>query len=626
VRNVVRIALLVSCAAAGFACERTSLAPKAPARPDGGAPAGSAGAAGGSGASTGIAGSGGAAGTGGTPVADECRSHDVDIPSATLTGALTVRGAPASPDPNTRLLLRNGASDLVEIPFAGATYSVRLAPGTYDVFFSATGPTAIAPANRFGRLYGGIVIAPDDTTVLDVDVPETVLSGVITVNGAPLAPEDAVGLSLRNATGDLVPLATASNGPYAARVMPGTFDLYYTSAAAAGTTGAAPLNQLARIATGVVIPSAPATTLNVDVPAVTVSGGIAIGGVPAGPTNRGKVFLKGADGDVVRIAVANVASYSARVVPGTYDLIFTGTEDAYSVTNQNTRVRAGVVVAATGTTVLDVHVPSATVEGVLRIDGAEPEATDAAHLVLRDAAGDYAQIPWNMDGRYSVHVVPGTYDLFYAKDNTAQSSTPANQLARLRAGVVVGASGITVLDIDITSTLVMGALTINGVPAAAGNSGIVTLRNADGDRVVIANTARPTFATRVVPGTYDLYYTRTASPANTMTAAPANHAAKLRAGVVIAPGAMTVLDVDIPSASVSGAITVNGASAGAGDHGTLLLRSASGDFGTFAFTNAGSYTARLIPGAYDVYFSNAGSVGDTTPMNTFIRLRCFAVP
>ena len=87
-----------------------------------------------------------------------------------------------------------------------------------------------------------------------------------------------------------------------------------------------------------------------------------------------------------------------------------------------------------------------------------------------------------------------------------------------------------------------------------------------------------------------------------------------------------MLDVDIPSTTVSGMITVNGAAAGTGDYGTLLLHSAAGDFGTFAFTNAGTYTARVIPGTYDLYVSNAGSVGDTTPMNTFIRLRCFGVP
>jgi hypothetical protein len=628
VRNVVGIAILVASAGVGVACDKNSLALSAPGDRDGGTIGGAGGSGAGIGGAGGIdIGAGGDAGaaTGGTPIAEECRSHDVDIPSATLIGALSVNGAPASPDPNTRLLLRNGLSDLVEIPFTGPSYSVRLAPGSYDVFFSATGPTAIAPANRFGRLVSSVVVALNDTTVLDVDVPETIVSGTITINGAPLDPGDAVGLSLRNAAGDTVPLATASNGSYAARVMPGTFDLYYASNAAA-TGSAAPLNQLARLATGVVIPAAPTTTLDVDVPSVTVAGGIAIGGVPAGSTNRGKVYLRNADGDVVRIAVANVPSFATRVVPGSYDLYFTGTEDAYSVVNQNTRLRTGVVIAAGGTTALDVQVPSATVEGTLLIEGEPPLATDAAHLVLRNAAGDYAQIPWNMDGHYTVHVVPGRYDLYYAKDNTAQSETPANQLARLRQGVVVAPAGITVLDIDVRSTLVTGALTINGLPADAGNSGIVSLRNADGDRVTIASTARSTFATRVVPGTYDLYYTRTASPANTTTEAPANHVALLRTGVVVAPGALTTLDVDIPSKSVSGAISVNGASAGAGDFGTLLLQSAAGDFATFAFTNGASYTARLIPGTYDLYFSNAGSVGETTPMNTFIKLRCFAVP
>jgi hypothetical protein len=598
VRNAVRIAILVLSATA--ACDRNSLALKAP---------GDLG--------------GGTAGSG--VVGGECGSHDIDIPSATLTGALTINGAPASADPNTRLLLRNGASDLVAIPFTGASYSVRVAPGSYDVFFSATGPTAIAPANRFGHLRGNVVIGPGSTTVLDVDVPETIVSGVITVEGAPLPADDTIGLSLRNAAGDTVPLATASNGSYMARVIPGTFDLYYTSSAI-GADSPTPLNQLARIATDVVITAAPATTLNVDIPAATVTGGIAIGGVPAGPTNRGKIHLRNAAGDVVRIAFANTATYSARVVPGTYDLIFTGTEDAYSVANQNTRLRTDVVVSAGGPTTLEVQVPSARVEGMLHIDGEAPLATDMAHLMLRDGAGDYAPIPWNMDGRYTVNVVPGTYDLFYAKDNTVQSLTPANQLARLRSGVVVPPTGTTTLDIDITSALVTGAVRINGAPAAAGgNVGILSLRAADGDRVNIANVASPSYTARVVPGTYDLYYTRTGNLRNTMTEAPANHAALLQTGVVVAPGTMT-LDIDIPSKTVSGAISVNGATAGAGDFGTLLLRSAAGDFATFAFTNAGSYTARVVPGTYDLYFSNAGSVGDTTPMNTFSKLRCFAVP
>jgi hypothetical protein len=284
-----------------------------------------------------------------------------------------------------------------------------------------------------------------------------------------------------------------------------------------------------------------------------------------------------------------------------------------------------VVVAADGTTTIDVAVPGAVIEGTLSLDGAPPEATDSAHLVLRDATGDYAQIPWSMDGHYSVNVVPGTYDLFYSKDWTSPAPTPANQLAKLRDGVVVAPTGTTVLDIDIVSTLVTGAVTINGAPAAAANGGILVLRSPDGDKVTIASTSSASYATRVVPGTYDLYYTRTATPSNTMTEAPANHAARLKEGLVIVGRTPTTLDIDIPSASVAGGITVNGAVADAGDTGWLMLRSGDGDFATFASTNADSYMARLIPGTYDLYFSNAGSVGDSTPMNTLIKLRCFTV-
>ncbi|MES1207008.1 MAG: hypothetical protein ABUS79_13810 [Pseudomonadota bacterium] len=593
--GAVFIAMLAASAGASLACGRSAARPQPPGDP----------------------------GAGGN-VPDKCRSHDIDIPSATLAGAVTINGVSASPDPNARFLLRNGVNDLVEIPFAGASYSVRVAPGTYEVFFSATGPTALAPVNQLARLHTGVIIGPDDTTTLDVDVPAATIAGAITINGAALAPADAVTLSLRNAAGDTVTIASNSGGAYAARVVPGTFDLFLTSPVA-GPDSALPMNQLARISRDVVI-TAGTSTLDVDVPSVTVLGTVAIGGVPAGPSNRGWVYLRNAaDGDVVRIAVANSATYRARVVPGSYDLYFTGTTDAYSVTNQNARLRTGVVVASTGTTVLDVDVPSATLTGTLSLDGAAPVATDSAHLVLRNATGDYAQIPWDSDGTYSVNVVPGTYDLFYSKDNTVQAATPSNQLARLRAGVVVAAAGTTVVDIDVTSTTVMGMVKINGAPADAGNAGIVTLRSAEGDRAVIANTARSTFLARVVPGTYDLYYTRTATPANTATEAPANHAAKLQSGLVLAPGATTVFDIDIPSATVSGAITINGTSAGTGDHGALTLQSAAGDFAPFASTNGGVYTARLIPGMYHLFYSHAGRVGDTTPMNTLFKLHCFTV-
>jgi len=619
VKNVVRIAILVASAGAfTLACGKRPLSTD---RDAGG---------GGLGGSVSIGrGGAGAGGAGGTTVVDECRNHDVDIPSALLTGAVTINGAAADPDPKARFLLRNGANDLVEIPFTGASYAVRVAPGTYDLFFAATGPTVAAPANQLALLHAGVTVAPAGTTTLDIDVGATTVAGAITVNGGALADGDVVSLSLRNAAGDVVPLATASNGVYSARVLPGTFDLFYSSNAAAPGS-ATPRNQLARLATDVAVaPTGDATMqLDVDVPSAVVSGAITFSGVPASAATGGNLTLRTATGDVATITAANDSTYQARVVPGTYDLFFAGIDATFTVGNQNARLQTGVVVAPGGTTALDVDIPWASVEGTIRFNGATPTEDDTAHLTLRSAAGDGAAILWDADGTYRVRVLPGKYDLFYSQGLRTPEFAPANQLARLRADITVGAAGVTRLDVDVPSAIITGTLNINGEPGGsdAGNSGIVSLRAGEIDRANIANTARPTFSARVVPGTYDVYYTRTATPANTMTPAPANHAARLHAGIVVAPGAMTTFDIDIPSTTVSGRITVNGLPAGPGDHGTLMLRSADGDYASFGPTNAGSYTARLVPGTYDLYFSHAETAGDATPMNTLVRLRCFTVP
>jgi hypothetical protein len=289
------------------------------------------------------------------------------------------------------------------------------------------------------------------------------------------------------------------------------------------------------------------------------------------------------------------------------------------------RISVAASASPAGGTVLNIDVPSVPVQGAIRIDGAPPGDDDNVYLVLRNAAGDQAPIDWESGGAYSVRVVPGTYDLFYAQ-GLATAIAPANQLARLRAGVVVAATGGTRLDIEVVSTTVMGSLKINGAPADAGNSGVLQLRSASGDRVTIANTARPDFSARVVPGTYDLFYVRTATPHNTSTAAPANQAAKQKTGIVVSAGSPLALDIDIPSTTVAGAITINGAPAGDADVGTMFLQSGAGDIAAFPLTGAGPYTARLVPGTYELYFSRADSVVGATPMNTLVKLRCFTVP
>jgi len=177
----------------------------------------------------------------------------------------------------------------------------------------------------------------------------TTIAGTITINGAALAGDDTVSLSLRNAAGDSAPIAPASRGTYSARVIPGTFDLYL-SAGGADATGAAPRNQRAKLASGVVVSGARTVTnrLDVDVSSALVTGAITFNGVPASAATGGNLVLRNGT-DAFTLTAADSATYTARVVPGFYDLYFAGTDGVFTVANQNARLRKGVAVAAAGT-------------------------------------------------------------------------------------------------------------------------------------------------------------------------------------------------------------------------------------------------------------------------------------
>jgi len=140
--------------------------------------------------------------------------------------------------------------------------------------------------------------------------------------------------------------------------------------------------------------------------------------------------------------------------------------------NRLARLHEGVVVAAGAATVLDADVPATTVSGVITINGAALAAGDTVNLSLRNAAGDTVPIAASSTGSYSARVVPGSYDVTYtAGDAAPGTTTPANQLALIATGVVIGAAAPTRLDVNIPSATVAGSIAINGVAAGLRNSG-----------------------------------------------------------------------------------------------------------------------------------------------------------
>jgi hypothetical protein len=84
---------------------------------------------------------------------------------------------------------------------------------------------------------------------------------------------------------------------------------------------------------------------------VTITGALTLNGASvAGTTGMGSVQLSTPDGDSVALGSLSAGTYSALVVPGTYDIYYAGQGASAAAAPRNTKVllKSGVVVLPTG--------------------------------------------------------------------------------------------------------------------------------------------------------------------------------------------------------------------------------------------------------------------------------------
>jgi hypothetical protein len=539
------------------------------------------------------------------------------VTAAYITGGISVQGVVTST--GTGLLdLRNAAGDNALLGYTTfGSFAENVLPGTYDIYYrnNAAGPGL--PVNQSAKLRSGVVV-PAAGAGFDVEIPATAVSGTFTVNGT--APSfGANNLHLRNANGDDAVLGTvAMSGTYATVVVPGTYDLYYSNASA--LTGV-PVNQSAKLQSGIVVGSSP-VTLNIDVPATTISGTFTINGSSVPPANPGVLLLQNTTDLSAFVLASSVGTYSTRAIPGTYDLYYR----VYSAETgvflyQPTKLQSGIVVGASALT-LNVDVPTATVSGTVTVNGAQvPAAGGNGRLTLRNATAT-RPFATTAAGTYSAPVVPGTYDLYYTAV-TVGTGVPSNTSVKLRSGVVIGSSAQT-LNIDIPATAVTGTIKVNGAQVdQAMGTGDLRLRNAAGDDALLGSTGIVgAYSQLVVAGTYDLYYAMVAGG----TGVPANKSATLRSGVVVGSTPLA-LDIDVSAPMVSGTLGQNGVQyvTSTGAYAYLILQNAGGDKATIGGTFSGTYSCRVIPGTYTLtYAMIMRSPG--IPANTLGALGCYTVP
>lgn len=286
----------------------------------------------------------------------------------------------------------------------------------------------------------------------------------------------------------------------------------------------------------------------------------------------------------------------------------------------------GCVVATAG--VLDWDVSPIALTGHLTVNGAATGLNGRGQFWLVDrATGDQALLGDTYTSSYSAAVVPKTYDVVYNYSPTtiaAQQYSAGNSQRVVRAGVSLTSSGT--LDADIQAVPISGTFTVNGQPPGSGITGSIWLKSTSSADQVLLSFAKQTttYTALVATGTYDVYYRSGLldSAASGDTSTLRNTSAKLASAVVIS-GART-LDIDIPSITVSGQLTVNGALLSTGT-GYVVLRRAgddpAGDAAILGLAGAGStYSARIAPGTYDVYFAYGNSEDPSGRVNQNARL------
>ncbi|HEY0464776.1 MAG TPA: hypothetical protein VGC79_11230, partial [Polyangiaceae bacterium] len=266
---------------------------------------------------------------------------DIDVHTAPVSGVVTFNGAPLPAGCTWYLRSPNVASAAFAVDAAGA-YAGRVPPGTYDLLYQGAGSGSTCPMNTLATLKRGIVVSAAGTTVPPVDILSVQLAGQLKLNGAALSdPADDGTLSLHTADGDNITLGKLSAGGFSAHVIPGTYDVYFELSNSA-VAMLAPINLHGKLASVTLTPGG-ITSLDIDVRSTLISGTVKIGGSFVDKEyDGGRLWLGDPKGFPAGTPLSwtSTGKFSARVIPGSYDLYYQGTSPS-ALAPFNTSVKLG---------------------------------------------------------------------------------------------------------------------------------------------------------------------------------------------------------------------------------------------------------------------------------------------
>lgn len=339
-----------------------------------------------------------------------------DVPVTTLVGEFTIDGAAPPPSlyENARIVLRNpGTGDEVELgQTRDGSYSVPVVTGSYQLVYQRLQGGEEVPVNRSALI--DEVTLESTAQALDVEVSTAVVTGAITVGGnvPPSNPADDGLLLLRNpVTGDEAQLGNTADAFYSQRVVRGSYQVYYRQETSGGGV---PVNTNAYLQE---IEIQGGGALDIDVPMVTVSASVTVGGQapPSSVYDDGVLYLKNRDtGDSVLLGNTRLAALERPVVPGTYDVLYV-VEAAGPTMPINARSRLATVDVAEASA-LAIDIPVAVLQGGITVGGEVPpqSAYNRAVLLLHDVATeDVVYLGATEQGSFARTLTAGTYVLVY---------------------------------------------------------------------------------------------------------------------------------------------------------------------------------------------------------------------
>jgi hypothetical protein len=361
--------------------------------------------------------------------------------------------------------------------------------------------------------------------------------------------------------------------------------------------------------------------LAVDVPAVTVEGGLLMNGAPIPPdASEVALFHLFAPGDdaLITIGTNTAQVHGPRVVvSGDYTPVY---EWLFSngLIPVHPAAALSPVLPLTTDTVVDIDVPAIDVTFDFTIDGAPPPADpgESGRIWLRDASSGVSfPVGFTDAGSATIRIIPGLYDVVYS--HFAGTTLPQNQQAVLIAGLSLRAPQTVAVDIPTwVQTL---TFTLNGAPMPISplEQGEIFLRDLEtGDFVSFGPSSAGSATRTVLPRTYAATWSVLLSG----VLAPANTNAVIAEGLLLGGvhGAIpTNATIDVEAYTVSASPTLNGAPFPLSplETGEIFLVGANGDSVSLGVTHQAPPSRVVIAGSYDVHYRRvlAGTVAPRNP-------------